>query len=148
MKRLLIGVLTLTMAGSSLAMADPMGGHGNRGDQGDRHDNRGDRGGDHGDRGGDRHDNNGVGDGNGGGRDHNRGEHRGWGRDYGAGHHYRRGQRMGYSDWRSAQRVPDYRRRHLRAPPRGYEWRRTRDGQYILAAVATGVILSIILSNR
>src|ERR1019366_1990619 len=73
------------------------------------------------------------------------GQHRGWGHDYGsAGHHWNRGDRVGYNDWSSAQPV-DYRQHHLRKPPRGYEWRQS-NGQYILAAVATGVIASIILN--
>ena len=52
---------------------------------------------------------------------------------------------MSYSDWNSAQRI-DYRRYHLRQPPRGYEWRRSND-RYVLAAVATGVIMSVILNS-
>ena len=52
---------------------------------------------------------------------------------------------MGYNDWNYTRRV-DYRRYNLRQPPRGYEWRRNND-RYILGAVATGVILSVILSN-
>jgi Ni/Co efflux regulator RcnB len=71
--------------------------------------------------------------------------HPGWGRDQGAAHHWNRGERMGYNDWRGAQPV-DYRAHHLRAPPRGYEWRES-NGQYVLAAVATGLIASIILAN-
>ncbi len=76
-----------------------------------------------------------------------RGAHRGWGQEYGASQHqWRRGQRMGYNDWRGAQRV-DYRRHHLRHPPQGYEWRES-NGQYILGAIATGLIASIILNGR
>ena len=59
--------------------------------------------------------------------------------------HWKRGQRMGYNDWRRAQPV-DYRAHRLRQPPRGYEWRE-QNGQYILAAVATGLIASIILQS-
>jgi Ni/Co efflux regulator RcnB len=40
----------------------------------------------------------------------------------------------------------DYRARHLRAPPRGYEWRQV-NGQYVLAAAATGLIASIIAAG-
>ena len=81
---------------------------------------------------------------------HDNGEHRGWGRDYGSdngggNHHWRRGQRMGYNDWSSATPV-DYRQHHLRAPPRGYEWRE-RNGQYVLAAITTGLIFSIIANS-
>jgi Ni/Co efflux regulator RcnB len=70
--------------------------------------------------------------------------HSGWARDRGNRHHWRRGQRMGYNDWNNASRV-DYRQRHLRRPPHGYEWRES-NGHYVLAAVATGLIASIILN--
>jgi Ni/Co efflux regulator RcnB len=53
---------------------------------------------------------------------------------------------MGYNDWQHATPV-DYRAHHLNAPPRGYEWRQS-NGQYVLAAVATGAIASIILANH
>jgi Ni/Co efflux regulator RcnB len=79
------------------------------------------------------------------GQQSDNGRHAGWGADMGGGHHWRRGQRMGYNDWNGAQ-VVDYRQHHLRQPPRGYEWRQS-NGQYVLAAVATGLIASIILSN-
>jgi Ni/Co efflux regulator RcnB len=70
--------------------------------------------------------------------------HAGWGHDQGASHKWRQGERMGYNDWQHAQPV-DYRAHHLRAPPRGYQWRQS-NGQYVLAAVATGAIASIILA--
>jgi Ni/Co efflux regulator RcnB len=78
--------------------------------------------------------------------DHNNGGHPGWGQDFGGGggHQFKKGDRMGYNDWHSAPAV-DYRSHHLRSPPRGYEWREV-NGQYVLAAVATGLIASIILS--
>jgi hypothetical protein len=59
---------------------------------------------------------------------------------------WRTGRRMGMNDWRRGQRV-DYRRYHLRAPPRGYEWREV-DGSYVLAAVTTGLIASIIAASQ
>ena len=74
-----------------------------------------------------------------------RGLHRGWVKDRGSKHRWNRGERMGYNDWNSAPRV-EYRRYRLRAPPRGYEWRRKND-QFILVAVATGLIASIILHS-
>jgi len=40
----------------------------------------------------------------------------------------------------------NYREHHLRAPPRGYEWRMV-DGNYVLAAVATGVIASVVAAE-
>ena len=80
------------------------------------------------------------------GYDHNSADqHAGWAHDQGAGHQWKRGQRMGYNDWSSAQPV-DYRQHHLRQPPRGYEWRES-NGSYVLAAVTTGVIASIIASS-
>jgi Ni/Co efflux regulator RcnB len=66
-------------------------------------------------------------------------------------HHYvhhqewRKGYRMNHDDWNRGARI-DYRRYHLHAPPRGYEWREV-DGNYVLAAVATGMISSIIIAS-
>ena len=59
---------------------------------------------------------------------------------------WQRGHRMSQNDWRRGQRV-DYRRHHLRAPPRGYEWREV-DGNYVMAAIATGLIASIIANSN
>lgn len=79
------------------------------------------------------------------GRQNDDHQHSDWGRDYGGGHHFHRGERVGYNDWSGAQRV-DYREHHLRRPPYGYEWRES-NGQYILAAIATGVIVSAIFNS-
>lgn len=59
-------------------------------------------------------------------------------------HHeeWRKGSKMRDEDWKRGEHV-DYHAHHLRAPPRGYEWRLV-DGNYVLAAVATGVIASVI----
>jgi len=67
--------------------------------------------------------------------DHYYVEHREW----------KRGYHMRHEDWDRGQRV-DYRQYRLRRPPRGYEWREV-DGNYVLAAVATGVIASIVAAN-
>lgn len=72
-------------------------------------------------------------------------DHHGWGEDRGDHHAWRRGERLGYGDWRRA-RVVDYRRHHLRRPGRGYEWRES-NGRYVLVAVASGLIVSTILSQ-
>jgi Ni/Co efflux regulator RcnB len=61
-------------------------------------------------------------------------------------HDWRRGGRIEHSDWNRGQRV-DWRRHHLRQPPRGYEWRQV-DNQYVMAAVATGVIASILAASH
>ena len=75
-----------------------------------------------------------------------RGEHRSWGQDRGGDYSYRRGQRMGYNDWHNAP-VVDYRQRHLRRPRAGYEWRE-HNGKYVLVAIATGLIASVLLNQR
>lgn len=61
-------------------------------------------------------------------------------------HNWRRGGRIDRDDWSRGQRF-DYRAHHLRRPPRGYEWREV-DGNYVLAAVATGIIADILLNSH
>jgi Ni/Co efflux regulator RcnB len=62
-------------------------------------------------------------------------------------HHdeWKKGAKIQNEDWNRGEHV-DYRERHLRAPPNGYEWRQV-DGNYVLAAVATGVIASVIMAT-
>ena len=67
---------------------------------------------------------------------HDNGQHRGW----------YKGGRIDRHDWDRGVRV-DYRRYHLSRPPRGYEWRRV-DNNYVLAAVAGGLIASVILASH
>ncbi|HEY0334114.1 MAG TPA: RcnB family protein [Stenotrophomonas sp.] len=43
--------------------------------------------------------------------------------------------------------VQDYRKHGLHSPPPGHQWRRVND-EYVLIAVATGVIASVILGNH
>jgi Ni/Co efflux regulator RcnB len=61
-------------------------------------------------------------------------------------HDWKRGGHIEHNDWNRGQHV-DYRSHHLRAPPRGYEWRQV-DGNFVLAAVATGLIASIIAAQH
>ena len=58
---------------------------------------------------------------------------------------WHKGVRMNRDDWARGERV-DYRTYHLNAPPRGYEWRQV-DGNYVLGAVATGLIASVIVAS-
>lgn len=58
---------------------------------------------------------------------------------------WRRGGHISKDDWNRGRAI-DYRQYHLNAPPRGYEWREV-DGNYVLAAVATGVIASAIVAS-
>jgi Ni/Co efflux regulator RcnB len=59
---------------------------------------------------------------------------------------WRKGDRIDRNEWRRYSAV-DWRRHHLRAPPRGYEWREV-NGQYVLAAAATGLVAAIIASGH
>jgi Ni/Co efflux regulator RcnB len=58
---------------------------------------------------------------------------------------WKKGGHIKPEDWRRGQPI-DYHRYHLNAPPRGYEWREV-DGNYVLAAAATGVIASAIVAS-
>jgi Ni/Co efflux regulator RcnB len=81
-------------------------------------------------------------------QDHHDDQHRHDQRDN---HHYvhhndwRKGGRIDHGDWDRGEQV-DWHSRHLRRPPRGYEWREV-DGNYVLAAVATGIIASVIIAS-
>jgi Ni/Co efflux regulator RcnB len=66
--------------------------------------------------------------------------------------------RAGYQSWRRGDRLPsyyrshyreiDWRRAHYRQPPRGYHYvRDDNTGEVLLVALATGVILSILMSQ-
>lgn len=57
------------------------------------------------------------------------------------GHRWERGHRY----YGPVYVVRDYRTYRLRPPPRGYHWVRGDDGQYLLVAIATGIILDIAL---
>ena len=59
---------------------------------------------------------------------------------------WKKGYHMRHEDWERARRVDDWRTYRLEAPPRGYEWRYV-DGYYVLAAVDTGIIASIVAAN-
>lgn len=57
------------------------------------------------------------------------------------GHRWERGHRY----YGPTYVVRDYRTYRLREPPRGYHWVRGDGGQYLLVAIATGIILDIAL---
>jgi Ni/Co efflux regulator RcnB len=109
-----------------------------RGDsQRDRSDSRYDRDGDRRDgyqaRGGGRYGNEGWGEG------------RGW-NGAGPDHSFRRGDRLP-DRYRNRQYVVNNWREHrLRPPPRGYQWVQT-GGDYVLAAIATGLIADLIVNH-
>jgi Ni/Co efflux regulator RcnB len=58
---------------------------------------------------------------------------------------WKKGAKIEDRDWQRGEHV-EYTEHHLRAPPRGYEWRMV-DGNYVLAAVATGVIASVVAAS-
>jgi len=61
-------------------------------------------------------------------------------------HQYYRGQRYP-SEYRGHQYVvEDWRGHHLRPPPRGYHWVQN-GGDYLLVAIASGVILDLLLNH-
>jgi Ni/Co efflux regulator RcnB len=67
-------------------------------------------------------------------------------RGAGPNHGYYRGGRLPM-EYRSRQYVvEDWRGHSLYAPPRGYHWVQT-GGDYVLVAIATGIILQLMLSN-
>ncbi len=90
-----------------------------------------------------------------GGRGYDRGYNRGYNGGYNRGYHngwrersswYRGGYVSRYDYDRGA--YVDYRyHRGLYRPPYGYEWRRV-DNNYVLVALATGLIASIIVDNN
>lgn len=117
MKRIIGTVLGLSLLASGGAFAAPVG-HDDHDDHGPRPEQH--QGKDH--------------------KDHrdDRGRHD----DHGPRH--QRGQRLAKGHW--GDRVPDYKHHGLKPPPKGHEWRRV-DGDYVLVAVATGIIASVIANH-
>lgn len=69
---------------------------------------------------------------------HDRGRHEGW---------YKRGGHVP-QEYRSGRYVVnDWHSEHLRQPPRGYHWVRSDNGDFLLVAVATGVITDLLLHH-
>jgi Ni/Co efflux regulator RcnB len=66
-------------------------------------------------------------------------------------HHYvhhnewKKGAHIQPNDWSRGDHI-DYHKYHLHAPPSGYEWREV-DGNFVMAAVATGVIASVVVDS-
>jgi Ni/Co efflux regulator RcnB len=58
---------------------------------------------------------------------------------------WKKGANISHEDWNRGEHI-DYKEHHLSAPPRGYEWRQV-DGNYVLAAAATGLIASAIVAS-
>lgn len=138
-KRLVAVILIVSSAGSGAAWSQDYG-RGGRDDSGGRGGERNGRG-DHRD------------DGGPGGPDGRRNDRQdygshGRGHERGAGprHDLYRGQRLSY-EYRSRQYViNDWRGHRLSPPPRGYHWVQV-GGDYVMVAIATGIIASILFNN-
>jgi Ni/Co efflux regulator RcnB len=69
---------------------------------------------------------------------HDRGQHEG---------RYKKGGRMP-SDYRGHEYVvSDWRHERLRTPPRGYQWVRSDNGDFLLVAISTGIIADLLLHH-
>jgi Ni/Co efflux regulator RcnB len=67
-------------------------------------------------------------------------------RGAGPDHDFRRGDRLPPEYRNRSYVVDDWRAHHLSAPPRGYHWVQT-GADYVLVAIATGIILQLLLNN-
>ena len=133
-KTVIAAVITLTMTTGQLAFAQ---GNSNRDERGrnegrqqERHGNSPKP---------ERHDNRDF------GRNHNRERDRGH-RGVGPNFEYYRGDRLPVEYRHRHYVVDDWRGHRLSAPPRGYHWVQS-GGDYILVAIATGIILQILLGR-
>jgi Ni/Co efflux regulator RcnB len=59
---------------------------------------------------------------------------------------WKKGYHLQQQDWARGERV-DWHQYHLRKPPNGYEWRLI-DGNYVLAAISTGVVASVVIATH
>ncbi|MGA8005147.1 MAG: RcnB family protein [Burkholderiales bacterium] len=75
-----------------------------------------------------------------------RNDRRDEGRGAGPNHAFYRGERLPVQYRHRQYVVDDWRGHHLSAPPRGYHWVQT-GADYVLVAIATGVILQLLLAN-
>lgn len=136
-KAVISAIMAMSLASASVAFAEGRESRNDRGrneqaQRGDRQDRRGDE-----------------------ARQSERGEQRGRAngdderrheRGAGPNHEFHRGERLPV-EYRSRQFVvDDWRGHHLSAPPRGYHWVQT-GGDYVLVAIATGVILQLLLGR-
>jgi len=69
---------------------------------------------------------------------YDRGRHEGW---------YKRGGHVPVEYRGGSYVVTDWRSHHLRQPPRGYRYVRSDNGDFLLVAVTTGIIASILANH-
>jgi Ni/Co efflux regulator RcnB len=58
---------------------------------------------------------------------------------------WHKGAKINHDDWNRGEQV-DWHAHHLRQPPNGYEWREV-DGNFVMAAIATGLIAQTIVDS-
>lgn len=58
-----------------------------------------------------------------------------------------RGYRIHDYGWAPTYVIVDYHRHGLRHPPRGHHWRRDDRGDWLLVAIATGIVVDVILNH-
>lgn len=149
-KSVIAGLMAVCMMASAPAFAQRYDHGNNRGDQAQRGNDAGryqDRA--QNDR-GERHER--------GDRNERYGDHERYGRDYGrsnnayygarydGGHRFYQGGRLPDEYRGRGYVVDDWRGRRLSAPPRGYQWVQDNN-DYVLAAIATGIIAQVLLNN-
>lgn len=63
-------------------------------------------------------------------------------------HHaeWRKGYHLPQADWGRGDHVANWQQYRLRRPPNGYEWRRI-DGNFVLAAVNTGIVETVVVAR-
>jgi Ni/Co efflux regulator RcnB len=147
MKNLTVIAVALTLLGSSAALAQYNGSpsYGNRGGSADQQDNQ--------------YQNRNNQNGSQQGRDQNQNDNQGANRydsqrgeqgrnDVRDNPHWSRGDRLP-TEYRNNNQyvVSDWKNNHLRKPPRGYHWVQANN-QYVLAAVASGLIADIIIASN
>jgi Ni/Co efflux regulator RcnB len=75
---------------------------------------------------------------------HGQWDHRG---DARRDHRFQRGEYLPSHEWRQAHSVHDWRARRLYAPAPGYGWVQADTGDYLLVALATGLIANILIAQ-
>jgi Ni/Co efflux regulator RcnB len=72
---------------------------------------------------------------------HDNGKHKGWDKQA-----YRRGDRLPDRYYTTQYYVTDYDHYHLRRPDPGYRWIRSDNGQIVLTAIASGIVVDIAIN--
>jgi len=62
-------------------------------------------------------------------------------------HRFQRGEQVPYQYRQRQYYVNDWRSHQLYAPPHGYQWVQADDGDYLLMALATGLIVNLMLNQ-